>query len=195
MVRVSLSARCFRPRSWRAVPSSVQAVPARDAEAARTIRPQPFFGRYRSGGRVDLGDQRPPELVLRAHRRPHPRRPASPALIRRISDDDRRALTPERPPDTVAPTPRALLLAKSRRSADHRRTAAETSAKTARVHRRYTKGPSQVYRASRHSRAFPPDRHLISGPTVNMAPGCLLVRCAVDGGVVTCRRLHALVNK
>ncbi len=33
MVRVSLSARCFRPRSWRAVPSSVQARPARDAEA------------------------------------------------------------------------------------------------------------------------------------------------------------------
>jgi hypothetical protein len=33
MVRVSLSARCFRPRSWRAVPSSVQARPARDAGA------------------------------------------------------------------------------------------------------------------------------------------------------------------
>jgi hypothetical protein len=48
MVLVSLSARCFRPRSCRAVPSSVQAVPARDAEAARTILPQPFLGRYRS---------------------------------------------------------------------------------------------------------------------------------------------------
>ncbi len=31
MVRVSLPARCFRPRSWREVPSSVQARPARDA--------------------------------------------------------------------------------------------------------------------------------------------------------------------
>ena len=51
MVRVSLSARCFRPRSWRAVPSSVQARPARDAEAARTIRPHPVFGRCRSASR------------------------------------------------------------------------------------------------------------------------------------------------
>ena len=42
MVLVSLSARCLRPRSWREVPWSVQAVPAREAEAARTIRPQPF---------------------------------------------------------------------------------------------------------------------------------------------------------
>jgi hypothetical protein len=32
MVLVSWAARCFRPRSWRAVPWSVQAVPARDAE-------------------------------------------------------------------------------------------------------------------------------------------------------------------
>jgi hypothetical protein len=31
------AARCFRPRSLRAVPSSVQARPARDAEAARTL--------------------------------------------------------------------------------------------------------------------------------------------------------------
>ena len=51
MVLVSLSARCFSPRSWRAVPWSVQAVPARDAEAARTIRPQPFFSRCRSASR------------------------------------------------------------------------------------------------------------------------------------------------
>jgi hypothetical protein len=51
MVRVSLSARCFRPRSWREVPWSVQAVPAREAEAARTILPHPFFGRYRSSSR------------------------------------------------------------------------------------------------------------------------------------------------
>ena len=51
MVRVSLSARCLRPRSWRAVPSSVQAVPARDAEVARTILPHPFFGRCRSASR------------------------------------------------------------------------------------------------------------------------------------------------
>ena len=48
MVRVSPAARCLRPRSWRAVPWSVQAVPARDAEAARSIRPHPFFGRCRS---------------------------------------------------------------------------------------------------------------------------------------------------
>ena len=39
MVRVSLSARCFRPRSWRAVPSSVQGRPTLDAEADKTIRP------------------------------------------------------------------------------------------------------------------------------------------------------------
>jgi hypothetical protein len=39
MVRVSWAARCLRPRSWRAVPWSVQAVPAREAEAARTILP------------------------------------------------------------------------------------------------------------------------------------------------------------
>ena len=51
MVRVSLSARCFGPRSWRAVPSSVQARPARDAEAERTIHPQPAFGRCRSASR------------------------------------------------------------------------------------------------------------------------------------------------
>jgi len=51
MVRVSLSARCFSPRSWREVPWSVQAVPAREAEAARTILPQPFLGRYRSSSR------------------------------------------------------------------------------------------------------------------------------------------------
>jgi hypothetical protein len=37
MVRVSWSARCFSPRSCRAVPSSVQAVPARKADAAKTI--------------------------------------------------------------------------------------------------------------------------------------------------------------
>jgi hypothetical protein len=48
MVRVSLAARCFRPRSWRAVPSSVQALPARDADADRTIRPHPALGRCRS---------------------------------------------------------------------------------------------------------------------------------------------------
>jgi len=41
MVLVSLSARCLRPRSWREVPWSVQAVPAREAEAARTILPHP----------------------------------------------------------------------------------------------------------------------------------------------------------
>jgi hypothetical protein len=51
MVRVSLSARCFRPRSCRAVPSSVQARPARDAEAERTIRPHPVLGRCRSAWR------------------------------------------------------------------------------------------------------------------------------------------------
>jgi hypothetical protein len=48
MVLVSLSARCLRPRSWRAVPWSVQLRPAREAEAASTIRPHPFAGRYRS---------------------------------------------------------------------------------------------------------------------------------------------------
>jgi hypothetical protein len=48
MVRVSWSARCFRPRSCRAVPWSVQAVPAWEAEAARTILPHPFLGRCRS---------------------------------------------------------------------------------------------------------------------------------------------------
>jgi hypothetical protein len=41
IVLVSLSARCLRPRSWREVPWSVQAVPAREAEAARTILPRP----------------------------------------------------------------------------------------------------------------------------------------------------------
>jgi hypothetical protein len=51
MVRVSLSALCFSPRSWRAVPSSVHALPAWDAEAARTIRPHPVFGRCRSASR------------------------------------------------------------------------------------------------------------------------------------------------
>ncbi len=51
MVRVSLAARCFRPRSWRAVPSSVQARLARDAEAERTIRPYPVLGRCRSASR------------------------------------------------------------------------------------------------------------------------------------------------
>ena len=51
MVRVSLAARCLRPRSWREVPWSVQAVPAREAEAARTIRPHPLAGRYRSASR------------------------------------------------------------------------------------------------------------------------------------------------
>ena len=51
MVRVSLSARCFRPRSCRAVPWSVQAVPARDAEAARSILPHPLAGRCRSSSR------------------------------------------------------------------------------------------------------------------------------------------------
>jgi hypothetical protein len=45
MVLVSWAARCFRPRSCLAVPWSVQAVPARDAEAARSILPHPFFGR------------------------------------------------------------------------------------------------------------------------------------------------------
>ena len=51
MVRVSLAARCFRPRSWRAVPWSVQAVPAREAEAARSILPHPCLGRCRSASR------------------------------------------------------------------------------------------------------------------------------------------------
>jgi hypothetical protein len=51
MVLVSLSARCFRPRSYLAVPGSVQAVPARDAEAVRTILPHPFFGGCRSASR------------------------------------------------------------------------------------------------------------------------------------------------
>ena len=51
MVRVSLSARCFRPRSCRAVPSSVQARPARDAEADKTMRPHPVLGRCRSASR------------------------------------------------------------------------------------------------------------------------------------------------
>jgi hypothetical protein len=46
MVRVSLSARCLRPRSWRGVPWSVQLLPAREAEAARTILPT------RPGGRA-----------------------------------------------------------------------------------------------------------------------------------------------
>jgi hypothetical protein len=48
MVRVSWAARCLRPRSWRAVPWSVQAVPAREAETAKTILPHPLAGRYRS---------------------------------------------------------------------------------------------------------------------------------------------------
>jgi hypothetical protein len=48
MVLVSCAARCFRPRSWRAVPWSVQLRPAREADAARTIRPHPFIGRCRS---------------------------------------------------------------------------------------------------------------------------------------------------
>jgi hypothetical protein len=47
MVRVSCAARCFSPRSWRAVPWSVYPLPARDAEVARSIRPQPFAGRWR----------------------------------------------------------------------------------------------------------------------------------------------------
>jgi hypothetical protein len=51
MVRVSRAARCLRPRSCRAVPWSVQAVPARDAEEARTILPHPVFGRCRSASR------------------------------------------------------------------------------------------------------------------------------------------------
>ena len=42
MVRVSLSARCFRPPSWPEVPWSARAVPAREADAARTILPHPF---------------------------------------------------------------------------------------------------------------------------------------------------------
>jgi hypothetical protein len=38
MVRVSLSARCFRPQSWLAVPPSVQARPARVHTGARGPR-------------------------------------------------------------------------------------------------------------------------------------------------------------
>jgi len=51
IVLVSWSARCLRPRPWRAVPWSVQAVPAREAEAASMILPHPLPGRYRSNSR------------------------------------------------------------------------------------------------------------------------------------------------
>jgi len=42
MVRVSLSARCLRPRSWREVPWSVQAVPAREAGGGQDDPPPPL---------------------------------------------------------------------------------------------------------------------------------------------------------
>ena len=41
MVRVSWSARCFRPRSWRAVPSSVQAVPGAGGGGGQDDPPPP----------------------------------------------------------------------------------------------------------------------------------------------------------
>jgi hypothetical protein len=41
MVRVSLSARCFRPRSWRAVPSSVQARPGPGRRGRKDDPPPP----------------------------------------------------------------------------------------------------------------------------------------------------------
>ena len=44
MLRVSPAARCFRPRSSRLAPSSVQPVPAQGVEAARSIRPHPAGG-------------------------------------------------------------------------------------------------------------------------------------------------------
>ena len=42
MVRVSLSARCFRPRSWRAVPWSVQAVPGPGGGGGQDDPPPPL---------------------------------------------------------------------------------------------------------------------------------------------------------